>query len=65
MVAPGSPDALGEQKHRFSLGFSRFETKNIDFLQVFQRLGPKIGPQFRQKVQKPLCFTAKMSLTEL
>ena len=46
--------ALGKQKHRFSLGFSRFEAKNIDFPLVFKGLGPKIGPQFRQKVQKSL-----------
>ena len=31
MVRAGSPDALGEQKHLFSLGFSRFEAKHIDF----------------------------------
>ena len=35
MVPPGSPDALGEQKHSFSLGFSRFEAKNIDFPYLF------------------------------
>ena len=29
--APGSPDALGKQKHIFSVGFSRFEAINIYF----------------------------------
>ena len=41
MVPPGSADALGEQKHQFSLDSSRFETKDIDFPKVFSCLRPK------------------------